>query len=57
MLQAALAKSPPYIVVHNEKPAWLTLPPAGYDEIFHDDGIRLFRRHDIAHDARDSTAR
>lgn len=54
MLPAALAKNPPYIVVHNESPPWLTLPPAGYDEIFHDDGIRLFRRHDIA---RDSTVR
>jgi len=48
MLPAALAKRPPYLVVHGEAPPWLTLPPAGYDEIFNRGGVRLFRRHDLS---------
>lgn len=48
MLPAALAKQPPYLVVHQQVPPWLTLPPAGYDEIFNRGGVRLFRRDDLA---------
>jgi len=49
MLPAALTKNPPYIVVFNEPPPLLSLPPRGYEEIFHDDEtIRLFRRDDLS---------
>jgi hypothetical protein len=48
MLPEAIAKRPPYIVVHNDPPAGLTLPPPGYDEIFNKDNVRLFRRDDLS---------
>jgi hypothetical protein len=49
MLPAALATNPPYIVVFKEPPPSLSLPPRGYEEIFHDDEtIRLFRRDDLS---------
>jgi hypothetical protein len=48
MLPQALAKRPPYIVVHDAPPAPVALPPPGYDEVFHDDDIRLFRRAGLA---------
>ena len=48
MLPDAIAKRPPYIVVHNDAPAGLTLPPPGYDEIFNEDRVRLFRRDDLS---------
>ncbi|MGC2445514.1 hypothetical protein [Candidatus Binatus sp.] len=49
MLPAALARNPPYIVVFQEPPPSLSLPPRGYDEIFNDDEtIRLYRRGDLA---------
>jgi hypothetical protein len=48
MLSAALAKRPPYFVVHGQAPPSLSLPLAGYDEIFNRGGVRLFRRHDLS---------
>ncbi len=48
MLPDAIAKRPPYIVVHNDPPAGITLPPPGYDVIFNEDNIRLFRRDDLS---------
>jgi hypothetical protein len=48
MLPDAIAKRPPYIVVHNDPPAGMTLPPPGYDVIFNEDNIRLFRRDDLS---------
>jgi hypothetical protein len=48
MLPDAIAKRPPYIVVHDEPPAGLTLPPPGYDEIFNEDKVVLFRRDDLS---------
>lgn len=44
MLPEALAENPPYIVVYQQAPAWMKLPPPGYEEIFHQGGLRLFRR-------------
>lgn len=44
LLQEALARNPPYIVVFSQPPACMSLPPRGYEEIFHEDAIRLFRR-------------
>ncbi len=46
-LSAAIAKRPPYVVVHGPAPPSLSLPLAGYDEIFDRRGLRLFRRHDL----------
>jgi len=47
-LPAALAKNPPYIVVFQDPPPTLSLPPDGYHEIFRDDEtIRLFRRDSL----------
>ena len=48
MLPDAIAKHPPYIVIHNDAPAGLTLPPPGYDQIFNKDRVRLFRRDDLS---------
>ena len=49
MLPAAVAGNPPYIVVFQQPPPSLSLPPRGYDEIFNDDEtIRLYRRGDLA---------
>jgi hypothetical protein len=48
MLSAALAKRPRYVVVHGPAPPLLSLPLAGYDEIFNRRGLRLFRRHDLS---------
>jgi hypothetical protein len=45
MLPAALAADPPYIAVYHRAPEWLTLPPAGYSEIFHRGEISLYRRN------------
>jgi hypothetical protein len=57
MLPDAIAKRPPYIVVHNDSPAGLTLPPSGYDEIFNKDNVRLFRRDDLSPGATASSSR
>ena len=54
MLPDAIAKHPPYIVIHNDAPAGLTLPPPGYDQIFNQDRVRLFRRDDLARGATNS---
>jgi hypothetical protein len=48
----ALAPRPPYVVVYQQAPPGLAMPPQGYEEIFRQDGIRLFRRKGLA-DARD----
>jgi hypothetical protein len=56
LLPQALASRPPYIVVHDAPPASVTLPPPGYDEIFHDDAIRLFRRASLPSAAAPSLA-
>jgi hypothetical protein len=48
MLSAAIAKQPPYVVVHGPAPPSLSLPLAGYDEIFNRGAVRLFRRHDLS---------
>lgn len=48
MLSAAIAKQPPYLVVHGPAPPLLSLPLAGYDEIFNRGAVRLFRRHDLS---------
>ncbi len=47
-LPAAMAKNPPYVVVYREAYEVMRLPPPGYDQIFAEDGIYLFRRHDLA---------
>ncbi len=56
LLTQALANRPPYIVVYDSPPAPVALPPPGYDEIFHDDGVRLFRRTGLAPAAASSPA-
>jgi hypothetical protein len=48
MLSAAIAKRPPYVAVHGPAPPLLSLPLAGYDEIFNRGAVRLFRRHDLS---------
>lgn len=57
MLPDAIARNPAYIVVHQQPPAWLSLPPAGYDEIFDQGDLRLFRRRDFTHHVAASTLR
>ncbi len=57
MLPDAIAKRPAYIVVHDDPPAGLTLPPPGYDEIFNEDNVVLFRRDDLSPGARASSSR
>jgi hypothetical protein len=57
MLPGAIAKRPTYIVVHNDPPAGVTLPPPGYDVIFNEDNIRLFRRDDLSPGATVSSSR
>jgi len=47
-LPAALSTKPPYIVVFQNPSLRLSLPPAGYQEIFRRPEIRLFRRDDLA---------
>lgn len=48
-LPTALAGNPPYIVVFQQPPPSLSLPPRGYEEIFRDDEtIRLYRRDDLS---------
>lgn len=47
MLPAAIAKFPAYVVVHNDPPPELSLPLNGYDQIFNEGRIRLYRRHDL----------
>jgi hypothetical protein len=56
-LPAALAKRPPYVVVHDRTKNARTLPEVGaemvatalpdYEEIFADDGVRVLRRPDL----------
>jgi hypothetical protein len=44
LLPAAMRERPPYLVVYRQAtPQGMTLPPPGYDEIFHRGDIRLFR--------------
>jgi len=43
-LQQALASHPPYILEQAPPPGWMKQPPDGYEEVFHQDSLRLFRR-------------
>jgi len=46
-LPDALAAKPPYLVIYRDAPASLKLPPPGYEEIFRQGEIRLFRRQGL----------
>jgi len=43
-LHEALAKHPAYILEQVPPPSWMKQPPDGYEEVFHQDSLRLFRR-------------
>ena len=43
-LPQALAKHPPYILEQARPPSWMKEPPDGYEEVFHQNTLRLFRR-------------
>lgn len=43
-LQQGLARHPPYILEQTPPPPWMKQPPDGYDELFHHDVLRLYRR-------------
>ncbi len=43
-LPQALAKHPPYILEQTRPPSWMKEPPDGYEEVFHQNTLRLFRR-------------
>jgi len=43
-LPQALAKHPPYILEQVRPPSWMKEPPDGYEEVFHQNTLRLFRR-------------
>ena len=47
-----LADKPPYILFQTPAPAGMNLPPGGYDEIFHNGDLRLFRRQNPGDDSR-----
>jgi hypothetical protein len=43
-LAAALAQHPAYILEQVNPPLWQRNPPDGYEQVFHRDALRLFRR-------------
>lgn len=43
-LPEALAEHPPYILEQVPPPSWVKEPPDGYQEVFHQGNLRLFRR-------------
>src|SRR5579862_4102738 len=45
-MMTSLADKPPYILFQTPAPAGMNLPPEGYDEIFRNGDLRLFRLHD-----------
>ncbi|WP_422294814.1 hypothetical protein [Candidatus Binatus sp.] len=44
-MESRLADKPPYILFQTPAPAGMSLPPEGYDEIFRNGDLRLFRLH------------
>lgn len=46
-LAQELAMRPPYIIEQVPPPAWLAQPPQGYEEIFNQANLRIFRRRDL----------
>ncbi|MFZ2063556.1 MAG: hypothetical protein WAU82_21290 [Candidatus Binatus sp.] len=44
-MESRLADKPPYILFQTPAPAGMNLSPEGYDEIFRNGDLRLFRRH------------
>ena len=50
-LAAALSRRPPYILEQCPAPAWMDDPPSGYDKIFDQGNLRLYRRAHLVKNA------
>lgn len=48
MLEDAMAKSPPYILIQNPPPPWFVEPPRGYDTLLNEGWLKFYRRSDLA---------
>ncbi len=48
-LPAAFQARPPYILIQDPPPRWFVEPPPGYDRIWSNGPVRLYRRADLAH--------
>ncbi len=46
-LAAALAARPPYILEQVPPPRWMAQPPEGYEQLFAERNLRLFRRRGL----------